>query len=98
MTFRDLQAIVQIATEGAHAHRVLEVAVRGSDQANIGFERVFATHSLEGAVLENPQQEELRGGRDLTDLVEEERTALGDLESSALETRRPGECASLVTE
>ena len=57
-----------------------------------------AADALERAVLEHAQQPHLRVGRQLADLVEEERSAVGALEPALPLADRAGEAAALVTE
>ena len=57
-----------------------------------------AADALERPLLEDAEQRDLRARRDVADLVEEERAALGHLEAAATTRDGAGERALLVAE
>src|SRR6185503_15956652 len=57
-----------------------------------------AAHALELLFLEDAQELGLQVGRDLADLVQQERAAVGELEATLAHLVRAGEGAALVTE
>ena len=73
----DVQAIVEIFTEPVRAHVGGEIAVRGGDEADVHVNGLVASDALEATFLQDAQELDLRGHRDLAYLVEEERPAVG---------------------
>jgi hypothetical protein len=59
---------------------------------------MLSSDPLEFTFLENPQQRYLRLGRELSDLVQEDRAAIGQLEPAEPALKGAGERALLVTE
>ena len=57
-----------------------EIAVGRGDDADVDSERLLSADPLERAVLEHAQQPHLRVERQLANLVEEQRAAVGALE------------------
>lgn len=51
-----MEPVVKIFAKGSAIHFLLQVAVRGGDDANIDAEGRFAADALELALLENPQE------------------------------------------
>src|SRR5438876_2269562 len=94
----DVQAIVQIVPERAGGDHLFEVPVRGCDYSDVDALRTRATEPLELPLLEHPQQLRLQLERDVADLVEEERSAVGQLETADPLRDGPGESAALVAE
>ena len=58
-------------------HRRLEVAVRGGDEPHVGLDVLGVADAPDLAHLDRPHELDLQQGRDLGDLVEEQRAALG---------------------
>ena len=77
---------------------LLEVLVRGGDDAHVRLHRCVPADAVVLAVGEHAQQAHLQIGRHVADLVEEQRAALGLLEATAARGLRAGERAALVTE
>ena len=65
----------------------LQVAVRGGDEPHVDADRLDAADALELALLQRAQELHLHLDRDLADLVEEERAAVGELEAARLRGR-----------
>ena len=59
---------------------LLEIAVRRGDDAHVDLDRLAAADPLELALLQDAQQLDLHVQRELADLVEEQRAAVGQLE------------------
>ena len=76
----DVQAVEQVLAETARPHFGFEVAVGRGDQSNVGLPLARLAQPFVGAVVEEPQQTRLRVGRQLADLIEEQRAALGFLD------------------
>ena len=86
----DVQPVVEVLAEAALADLVLELAVGRGDQPHVHLDRPVAADALELALLEHPQELRLQVQRQLADLVEEERAAVGELEAAlALATAPP---------
>ena len=67
---------------------LLEIAMRGGDDAHVAALRHAAADALEDSLLQHPQQLHLHGGIHVADLVEEDRAALGDLEAALARGQR----------
>ncbi len=68
----------------------------GSDEAEIGLHGLRSSDPLEPVLLQHSQQFGLQRGAELGDLVEKQRTAVGELEAPGLALVRPGEGPLLV--
>ena len=93
-----VEAVEQLVSEAPRLHLLREVAVGGGDHAHVHLERLGATHPLELALLEYPQQLHLRAGRNLPDFIQEQGAAVRKLEAPFLAPDCPGERATLVPE
>ena len=79
-------------------HHPKEVAVRRGDEADVDLDRLRTADPLELLLLQDAQQLRLKLERDLADLVEEQRAAVGHLEAADLLGDGAGEGAPLVPE
>ncbi len=95
---KNLQAVVEILPEPAGRDRGFEVAVRRCDQADVDRDRASAADPVDFTLLERTQQLGLDGRSQLSDLVQEQRAAAGQLELSLLTGDGSGERALFVTE
>ena len=93
-----VQAVEEIAPELALLDRLVEVLVRGGDDAHVHLHRVRRAHAIDFAGLDGAQQLGLGLEREVADLVEEQRALVGALEPAALLLHRAGEGPLLVTE
>ena len=75
-----------------------KIAVRGSNQAEVDFDRAVAAKALKLLLLQNAQQFGLQRGRDFTNLVEKQRALIGEFNAANSLTHRASVCASLGTE
>src|SRR5438034_8727829 len=98
MDGEDVQAVVEVFAEALLLDQASEVAVRRGDQADVDLDRPGAADTLELLLLEDPEELRLEVERDLADLVEEERAAMGHLEAPDLLRDGSGERAPLVAE
>ena len=94
----DVEAVVEVLAEAALLHLGGEVAVRRGDDAHVDRDGLVAADALERPLLEHAEELHLHGRRDLADLVEEERAAVGLLEAADAPLVRAGERALLVAE
>ena len=72
----------EILPERAGAHPRFEVLVGGGDDANVDPDWQVAPDAIELSVGQHPEQARLELGRHVTDLVEEQRAAVGLLEAA----------------
>ena len=94
----DGQTVIKVLAELVVAHRALQVAVGRSDHAHIHLHIAHATDPADDLVFEHAQQLRLQQRRQLANLVEEERAAVGHLEQALLHGLGVGEGAFLVAE
>ena len=94
----DAETIVQILAEPAVGDELVEPPVRRRDDARGHPDRLLAADALELAVLQDAQQLRLRRLVQISDFVEKDRAAVGQLELAAPERRRAGERPLLVAE
>src|SRR5262249_48954931 len=66
--------------------------------AHVDLDGLRAADALELVLLEHAQELHLHLGRELADLVEEDRPAVRELEAARPALGRTGECSALVTE
>src|SRR5205823_3561858 len=78
----DPEPIEEILAELPRRNGLVEGAIRGRDDAHVHLLGEDAPHRLETPVLEHTQQLHLQLGTHLADLVEEDRPAVGQLETS----------------
>ena len=95
---KDVQAVEQVLAETALLHVVDQVAVGGRDDAHVDLDRLARADRLDLALLDRAQQLDLRGRRQLADLVEEQRAAGGLDEFAGVALGGAGEGALLVAE
>src|SRR5664280_2408749 len=74
------QAKVQVLSKLPGGNGLLQVPVRGRQDAGVALNLLPAPDALEALLLEKAQELHLDRGRQLTDLVEEERAAGGGLD------------------
>ena len=68
------------------------------DDAHVDLDRLVAAHALELALLQHAQELDLHLQRQVADLVEEQRAAVGELEAALPPRHGAGERALLVAE
>ena len=79
---KDVQAVEQVLAKPAGDDRRIEIPVGGCDDAHVAVDRAVAADALEAALLQDPQKLHLHLQRHVADLVEEQRAALGKLETA----------------
>ena len=94
----DVDAVVQVLAEAAVLDRLLEIDVGRRHQAEIGLDRLAAADALDLALLNRAQQLGLQVEAQVTNLVEEQGAAGGELELAELLFVRARERAALVAE
>ncbi len=93
-----MQAVEQVLAEAPALHVGDQIAIGGGDQPHIDFHRFAGADRLDLAFLDGAQELDLRGRRQLADLIEEQRAAGGLRELSDMAVGGAGEGAFLVTE
>jgi hypothetical protein len=78
----DVEAEVEVLAERALRDGARQIGVRRADEADVGLARDVAAEPLEFARLQDAQELHLSRGREIADLVEEERAAVGFLETA----------------
>src|SRR5215468_2413213 len=94
----DVEAVEEILAEAPRGDLLLQVLVGSGDDAHVDAERLLAAHPLEGLLLQHAKDLGLCLEAHVRDLVEEQRTAIGQLELAAPSCHRAGEGAALVAE
>src|SRR5262249_59917347 len=94
----DTDAVEEVAPEPPEPDRLLEMAVRRRDEADVHLAPAVGADALHHAVLEHAQQLRLERERGLADLVEEQGAPVGQLELSFALGDRAGERAARVAE
>src|SRR5579871_2744676 len=92
------EAVVEVGAEAGGGDARLELLVGGGNQADIERRGVDAAERAQLALLDDAEQFDLGGKREVSHLVEEEGAALGSLEIAGLLAIGAGESASMVAE
>src|SRR5947209_11471105 len=97
---KHVQPVEEIGTEAPRPHRFLEIAIRRRDHPHVHPDGPARPHGLELLLLEDAKKLHLRLEGQLTDLVEEDRAAIGELRSeehtSELQSRQYLVCRLLL--
>ena len=93
-----VEAVEEVLAEAPLANLGRQVSIRRCDDAYVDRDRVASADALEGSLLQDAQELRLDERRDLSDLVEEERSADRLLESTDAPLVGAGEGALLVPE
>ena len=96
--FDDVQAVVEILAEPSGRHLVEQPAIRRRDDTNIDALSFGRTDPLNLAVFQDAQQFRLHRQRQLSHLVEKERSAVGQFKESGLGLDGAGERPARVAE
>ena len=95
---KDVEPVVQICAKLVLVNHSLQVAVSGGYEAYVGPDRARPAHSLEFLILDGTQQFRLKFEWQLTDLIQKQRTLVGQLETPDLLRNRSGEGAPFAAE
>src|SRR5262245_46514475 len=98
MNHHYVKTIVEILTEPSFFNKTLQIPVSGSDNPNIYGNRCNSAHSFELPFLQKPQHLGLKFGRYIADLVEKDRTAMGQFDLARLTPMRTGKCSLFMAE
>ena len=92
------KAVEQVGAKSAKLGEPRQVLVGRADDAYVGADRVGAADALKFAVLDDAEDLLLHARRDRTELIEDERAAVGLLETADVRAGRAREGAGLMTE
>src|SRR4029078_12587336 len=92
------KTVIQIFAKHALPHSFFQIDVGGRDNAHVDPPWTGVTEWCEFAFLNYAQQADLRFRRNITNLVEEDRTPIGNFEQTFLGGDRAGESAARMTE
>src|SRR4029077_6236623 len=95
---KHVEAVEQILSERADGARFLQVAGGRRQDADIHRNRMTVADPLDLAILKHAEQRDLCFRRQIADLVEEDRAAIGGLEPAEAPLQRARERALLVAE
>ena len=87
------QAEIQVFAELPRRHAGAQRLVRGGDDPHVDVQRLRSADALESALFERAQDLGLQAEREIADLVEKQRAAMGELELAGLARDRAGERA-----
>jgi hypothetical protein len=93
-----VEAVIEVFAEGAGADFGIQVAVGGSDDANIQWQSADTAHAFELTLLQNAQQFGLEVRRELADFVQKDGAAFGRFELALFLCDGAGERALFVAE
>src|SRR5260370_10118586 len=94
----DIETIQQIKSKSSVANRLIKISIRGGDHADADPDRSAAADWLELLLLEHAEQLYLGVERELANLVEKNRAAMGELEPADALLDRPSKRAFDVSE
>src|SRR5687767_12945678 len=93
-----VQTVIKVLAKAAVRDRLFEIFVGGRYKANIRFYRFRSAETFELALLKYAQKFDLRLQRKIADLVQKQRSAVGQFESSSFLPIGSGEGSAFVSE
>ena len=90
------EAVIEVETKCACVHPSTQIAMRRRDDAHVDIDEPMAADAVEAPSLEHTQQHRLVLCRELTDLIEKERAAIGLLERTNATSIGARECPALM--
>ena len=84
-----VKPVIKVLAKRALLERRAQVAIGGGNQPDINLHGTRAAQSLELALLQDAQQLDLRGRRNIADFVQEQRAFIGQFELSRLALAAP---------
>ncbi len=94
----DAEAVVKVFAKLLLANGDFEIAIGGRENANIDGNSFFTAKALEGFLLEDAHEFDLRAEGHVADFIEEDGAAIGLLEAADASFGRASECAAFVAE
>src|SRR4029450_2002257 len=95
---KDIEPIKEVRAEGPTGFGGFQITICGSDDSNVDLDGLVSPGSLEFPFLPHSQQPDLRVGWKFAHLVEENRSAVGQLETAKPAVRCACERSLLMTE
>src|SRR5882672_1608596 len=95
---KNIQAVKQIFAKCLLLNHLPQIAISGCDQACIGSQRARASQTFELPFLEHAQQLGLKLERDVADLIQKYRSAIGQFKAADALRDSAGKSAFLVSE
>ena len=93
-----VKAVIEVLTEGTLFDHLLQILVRRCNHPHVGALHLVAAHTLEGTLLQHPQQLYLHRQRHVAYLVKKQGSTLSQLETPGPAGNGAGEGALLVSE
>src|SRR4029434_7857956 len=78
---KDIETVIEVLAETAFDYRALEVSIGGADEADVGPQGLVPADALELTFLEYSEELGLGSRSDISDLVEEDRPAVCQLQT-----------------
>src|SRR5687768_11848718 len=94
----DVEAKEEILAEAAVGDGALEIVIRRGEDANVHRNGLASTHALDLLRLDGPQQLRLRLRAEVTDLIQEQRAPMSELEPPDAPVGGSGERPSFMSE
>ena len=81
---KHIQPVVQVLAKRTFGNSLLKIAMRGGDDPGVDGNRPRTSQPFDLTLFQDPQKLDLHLGRQVPDLVEKDRRAVGQLESAHL--------------
>ena len=91
-------AVQQVGPEGILRDLLLQVAMRGTDNADVHLSRLGFSQTGDFFFLEHPEQARLHRSRHVSDFIQEDRSSLSGFKKPPVVAVGPGKGAFLVPE
>ena len=98
MNGENVEAVIEIAAEGALDDELGEITIGGGDDADVDALRLIAAEALELLLLKNAKELGLKLEREIGDFIKKERAAVGEFKTSDFLGESAGEGTSLMAE
>src|SRR5579862_3840146 len=96
--WKNIQTIIQILAKLASLDHLFQITIRGCHQPHIHFLRASTAESFKFSLLQGAQQLWLNLDRNVSNLVQEQRALISQLQPADFLRNRSRECASFVSE
>src|SRR5262249_27822055 len=95
---KNVEPVKEVATKRGGSHRRLQITVGRDNYSNVCLDRAIPPDTLKFVLLQHTQEGDLSLGGKLTDLVQKDRTAFGQLEATETSLNRARERTFLMPE
>ena len=93
---KHIEAIKEVFAEAPIGDSRFQVAIRSRDDTHVDMDRLHSADSLKFSLLQDSQERDLCVGWKFTDLIQEDRPAIGQFKTAKPSLRRSGEGAFFV--